>query len=415
MGEDKERKMKSGIVIIGGGAAGLMAAIEIGRREKKVLVLERKERVLKKVLITGNGRCNITNVGAGISNYFSIGKGIGGIKGILEDFNPEKTMDFFEELGIVCNEEGRGKIYPLSGQAASVVDVLRFEAERLGVQFMTDFYVRKIEKDGLNFKIYSEDRRTVTANRILLATGGKSYPELGSNGSGFELAKELGHKVTKLVPSIVQLKTEKSKVKGLQGIKLDTNVTAFGNGEKVCTYDGELLFTDYGVSGNVIFNISFVIPLYEKVELEIDFMPKFEYNELFEMLKKRKKILSHLTMENYFNGMINKKLGQFLCKMSGIEKLSKKIEDLSEKEIRKICQLLKKYRIEIVDTNGFKNAQVTAGGVVLDEVNLETLESKKVKGLYFAGEILDVYGECGGYNLQWAWASGIRSGQAICE
>ncbi len=407
--------MKSGIVIIGGGAAGLMAAIEIGRKGKKVLVLERKERILKKVLITGNGRCNITNVGADISNYFSMGKGIEGVKGILENFNPEKTIDFFYKLGIVCNEEGRGKVYPLSGQAASIVDSLRFEAERLGIQFLTDFYVRKIEKDGPEFKIYSEDRRTVTANRILLATGGKSYPELGSNGSGFELAKELGHKVTRLMPSIVQLKTEKSKVKGLQGIKLDTNVTAFGNGEKVCTYDGELLFTDYGVSGNVIFNISFVIPLYEKVELEIDFMPKFEYSELFEMLKKRKKILLHLTMENYFNGMINKKLGQFLCKMSGIEKLSKKIEDLSEKEIRKICQLLKKYRIEIVDTNGFKNAQVTAGGVALDEVNLETLESKKVKGLYFAGEILDVYGECGGYNLQWAWASGIRSGQAICE
>lgn len=406
--------MKPEIVIIGGGAAGLMAAIEISRRGKKALVLERKDRILKKVLVTGNGRCNITNVGAGIANYFSIGKGIEGIEGILDDFGPRKTMDFFEELGIVCNEEGRGKVYPLSGQAASVVDALRFEAERLGVQFITDFYVRRIEKDGFKFRIYSEDKRTVTSNRVLLATGGQSYPELGSNGSGYELARSLGHEITGLSPSIVQLKTEKSKVRGLQGIKLDTDVTAFGNGERICTYDGELLFTDYGVSGNVIFNISFVVPLYEKVELEIDFMPKFDYSELFEMLKRRKKILSHLTMENYFNGMINKKLGQFLCKMSGIEKLSKNIGDLNENEIRRICQLLKKYRVEIIDTNGFKNAQVTAGGVALDEVNLETLESQKVKGLYFAGEILDVYGECGGYNLQWAWASGIRVGKMIC-
>ena len=401
--------MKTEIAVIGGGASGLMAAITAKKSGKEVIILERKDRILKKVLITGNGRCNITNVNANISNYF--GKNISSVENILNRFTPHDTMDFFNELGIVCNEENRGKVYPLSGQASSVVDALRFEAEKLGIKIETEFYVRKIEKDGFKFKIYSEDKKKIEAGRVIIAAGGQSYPELGSNGSGFELAKELGHSVTKLSPSIVQLKTEKNQVKGLQGIKTDVAVTAYGDNKKICTYDGELLFTDYGISGNVVFNISFVMPLYKNVEFEIDFMEKFDYNELYEMLKERKRILSHLTMENYFNGMINKKLGQFLSKVSGIEKLSKPVKDLNDSDIRKLCTVLKKYRVKILETTGFKNAQVTAGGVLLDEVNTETLESKIVKGLYFSGEVLDVYGECGGFNLQWAWASGHIAGE----
>jgi len=401
--------MKTEIAVIGGGASGLMAAITAKKSGKEVIILERKDRILKKVLITGNGRCNITNVNANISNYF--GKNISSVENILNRFTPQDTMDFFNELGIVCNEENRGKVYPLSGQASSVVDALRFEAEKLGIKIETEFYVRKIEKDGFKFKIYSEDKKKIEAGRVILAAGGQSYPELGSNGSGFELAKELGHSVTKLSPSIVQLKTEKYQVKGLQGIKTDVAVTAYGDNKKICTYDGELLFTDYGISGNVVFNISFVMPLYKNVEFEIDFMEKFDYNELYEMLKERKRILSHLTMENYFNGMINKKLGQFLSKVSGIEKLSKPVKDLNDSDIRKLCTVLKKYRVKILETTGFKNAQVTAGGVSLDEVNTEILESKIVKGLYFSGEVLDVYGECGGFNLQWAWASGYIAGE----
>ena len=390
--------MKTEIAVIGGGASGLMAAITAKKSGKEVIILERKDRILKKVLITGNGRCNITNVNANISNYF--GKNISSVENILNRFTPQDTMDFFNELGIVCNEENRGKVYPLSGQASSVVDALRFEAEKLGIKIETEFYVRKIEKDGFKFKIYSEDKKKIEAGRVILAAGGQSYPELGSNGSGFELAKELGHSVTKLSPSIVQLKTEKNQVKGLQGIKTDVAVTAYGDNKKICTYDGELLFTDYGISGNVVFNISFVMPLYKK---------------LYEILKERKKMMSHLTMENYFNGMINKKLGQFLSKVSGIEKLSKPVKDLNDSEIRKLCTVLKKYRIKILDTTGFRNAQVTAGGVSLDEVNSETLESRIVKGLYFSGEVLDVYGECGGFNLQWAWASGYIAGKNVAK
>ena len=401
--------MTTEIAVIGGGASGLIAAITARKAGKKVTILERKERILKKVLVTGNGRCNLTNARASISNYF--GKNILLIENILNNFTPQNVMDFFYELGVICNEEERGKVYPLSGQASSVVDALRFEAEKLGIKIETEFYVRKIEKDGFKFKIFSEDKRKIEANRVILSTGGQSYPELGSNGSGFQLAKDFGHSITKLSPAIVQLKTEKYQVKGLQGIKADTSVTAYGDNKKICTYNGELLFTDYGISGNVVFNISFVMPLYKNVEFEIDFMKKFDYNELYELLRKRKKIMAHLTMENYFNGMINKKLGQFLSKMSGIEKLSKPVKNLNDNEIKKLCTSLKKYRINILETTGFKNAQVTAGGISLDEVNTDTLESKIIKGLYFSGEVLDVYGECGGFNLQWAWASGYIAGK----
>ena len=371
------------------------------------------------MLTTGNGRCNLTNVNASNRNYFGIEKIKQPIEKILESFTSQDAMKFFEdEVGIICNEENRGKVYPLSGQAASIVDGLRFYAQSLGIEIITDFYVTKIEKEMFDFKIISEDKRQIIAKKVVLATGGKSYPELGSSGSGYELAKCFGHTVTELTPVIVQLKAEKEKIKGLKGIKSDVEVTAFGENEsgekiKICTYDGELLFTDFGISGNVVFNISYVFPIYRNVEFEIDFMPKFTYNEIFEILKKRRTILKDFTMEQFFNGVVNKKLGQFLTKSAGIEKLSKSINELTDNEIRKICTTLKKYRIKIIDTNGFKAAQVTAGGIPLSEVNLENLESKKVKNLHFAGEILDVYGECGGFNLQWAWTSGYFLGKNL--
>ena len=251
--------MKADVIIIGGGASGLIAAITAKKNGKDVIILERKERVLKKVLVR-----------AGISNYFAMGKNIDLIENVFEKFTVTDTIDFFEnEIGLICNEETRGRVYPLSGQAASVVDGLRFCTEKLGITTLTDFYVRKIEKKDFKFKIYSEDKKVVEGSRVILATGGQTYTELGSNGSGYELAKSFGHSITKLVPTIVQLKTKDYQVKGLRGIKLDTKVTAYGDGNKICTYDGELLFTEYGVSGNVIFNISFVYPIHKKVELEI--------------------------------------------------------------------------------------------------------------------------------------------------
>ena len=402
--------MQIKIAIIGGGAAGFLAAVSAARNGADVTILERKDRVLKKVLATGNGRCNYTNIYADTTNYY--GKNPEFTESVLRKFTPNDTIEFFEKLGIIHNIEEKGKVYPLSGQASSVVDALRLEAEKSGITIYTDFNVNKVQKTKTGFKIYSDSGNSVISDKIILAAGGKSYAELGSNGSGFELAKMLGHSITELKPALVQLKTEKEPIKGLQGIKVDTKITAFHKDKKTGSCDGELLFTDYGISGPVIFNLSYLTALYNNLIFSVDFMPKYDHETLLKMLKERRENLAHLTMENFFNGALNKKLGQLISKRSGVEKLSLPVRNLSDENIRKLTELIKNYKIKVLETTGFKNAQVTAGGILTEEINNETLESKKVKDIYFAGEVLDIFGDCGGYNLQWAWATGYLAGRS---
>lgn len=402
--------MNADIAVIGGGAAGFLAAIAAKREGAEVIILERKDRALKKVLATGNGRCNYTNINADISNYY--GENIEFSRNALEKFTVEDTIDFFEKIGIVHNIEEKGKVYPYSGQASSVVDAIRFEAERLKIPVYNNFDVIKIVNKNSLFKIYSMDNNSVTAKKVIIAAGGQASPELGSNGSGYKLAESLGHKITKLRPALVQLKTEKEPIKGLQGIKVNAEVSVYNKNEKLNSYNGELLFTDYGISGSVIFNLSYLTALYNNLIFSVDLIPEHNIETVERILIKRRENLKHLTMENFFNGMLNKKLGQLLAKRSGIVKLSLPVKDLTDNQITKIALLIKKYDIKVIETTGFKNAQVTAGGVYTIEVNDETMESKKVKGIYFAGEILDVFGDCGGYNLQWAWASGYLAGKS---
>ena len=401
----------SDVVVIGGGASGFITAIVAKRRGIDVTILEKKDRVLKKVLTTGNGRCNYTNITANIKNYY--GEDISQIEHILNDFSPTQTINFFKEIGIEPKFRERGKVYPMSDQASSIVDALRFEAERLGIKVITDFDVKDLQKKINQFIITSVDNREYYANKIVMSTGGKSYPELGTDGKGYDIAKKLGHKISELKPSIVQLKTDKESVKGMQGIKVDTKIYALYKEKKVAEEDGELLFTDYGISGNAVFNISYITALYNNLTFSVDFMPNYEYNDLLELLEIRKIKLEYMTMENFLNGIVNKKLGQFLIKKSGIEKLSYSVSNLKDIQIKKITEILKNYRINILGTTGFKNAQVTSGGVCISDVDMETLESKKIKNLYFTGEIMDVFGDCGGYNLQWAWASGYFVGTKI--
>lgn len=405
--------MQEKIAVIGGGAAGFLAAITSAKNRANVTILERKDRVLKKVLATGNGRCNYTNIYADTSNYY--GKNSEFTVNVLRKFTPNDAIVFFEKLGIIHNVEEKGKVYPLSGQASSVVDVLRLEAQKLGIKILTDFNVNKIIKNKTDFKIYSDNGSSFVSDKVILAAGGKAYPELGSNGSGFELAKALGHSVADLKPALVQLKTDKEPVKGLQGIKVNTEISVFYKDEKVGLGDGELLFTDYGISGSVIFNLSYLTALYDNLIFNIDFMPNYDYDTLFEMFKERRDNLAHLTMENFFNGALNKKLGQLISKRSGIEKLSLPVKNLSDNNIKRLIDLIKAYKIKVTETTGFKNAQVTAGGIFTNEVDSNTLESKKISGLYLAGEILDIFGDCGGYNLQWAWASGYLAGTSASE
>ncbi len=382
--------MKNNVAVIGGGASGILAAIFAARSGAAVTILEKNPRIGKKILATGNGRCNFTNVNACTDDYNS-----DFVQYALEKFTPADVIDFFEELGLLSREEAEGRVYPLSGQGAAVLDVLRLELSRLSVKIVAEFDVEKIEKKGDLFEITSKNQ-TVKADKVIVATGGMASPKSGSDGKGYELLKRFGHKTTKLIPSLVQLKTEKS----VGGVRAYGKVT-IENG--ICE-TGEIQFNNYGISGIPVFSIAKYVKKGESVFL--DLLPDYTEEEVFGVLKKRPK----QTMESYLIGILNKALGQFLLKECGISPLSKMSDDLRDDEIMRIAKKIKCWRFDVTGTMPWENAQVTSGGIELSEIDEKTMESKLIKGLYVTGELLDIDGPCGGYNLHWAWASGKLAG-----
>ena len=252
------------IAIIGGGAAGYTAAIAAAERGLSVTIYERCDKAAKKILATGNGRCNMSNINADVMHKFWV----------------DETLDFFERLGIVPKIEENGKIFPFSYQAAAVSDVLRFEAQRLGVNTVCGFEVSKIKKSGDGFLITSYSGRETKADKIILAAGGKASPSLGSNGSGYELAKSLGHRITRLFPSLVQIKTDNRYTKALQGLKINGSAAFYKDGKRKKVSDGEILFTDYGLSGPPIFNLSRLVSEGNGGEIRLDLMPEFSKEEV---------------------------------------------------------------------------------------------------------------------------------------
>lgn len=387
----RNRKIvKIDVAVIGGGASGIVAAIFAARCGKKVCILEKNPRIGKKILATGNGRCNFTNINAKDTDYNSDFVGSS-----LERFSPKSVIAFFEELGLLSKEEAEGRVYPLSGQATAVLDVLRLELSRLSVKEMVDFDVQKIEKTKDGFEIFSRNEK-VKAEKVIVATGGKASPKTGSDGMGYELLKALGHHTTKLVPSLVQLKCEKS----VGGVRAYGRVTTQSGKSDV----GEIQFNNYGISGIPVFGIAKYVKKGEPVFL--DLLPDYKEDEVVKILKNKPK----QTMETYLIGILNKALAHFLLKECGISPLSKMSDTLKNDEIIKIAKKIKCWRFDVTGTMPWDNAQVTAGGIELSEVNPETMESKLIKNLYITGEVLDIDGPCGGYNLQWAWASGMVAG-----
>lgn len=390
-------------IIIGAGASGVCCAINATRRGKRVLLLEHKDRILKKVLVTGNGRCNFTNINASTKNYTSKQENF--LNYLFSKYTPKDIIKFFNSLGIMAKEEKNGKIYPRSFQASSIVDSLRNEIEYLGIKTILNFKIGNISKKGEYFCV-----NEYKAEKLVIATGGYSYKELGSDGSGYEIAKKLGHSITDLKPVLVQLKANKDYVKGLEGIRQDVLLKAYFKNELLREDFGELLFTTYGISGPTVFNQSYLTAIYGfDIEFVVDFMPDIQKEELKNILFERKKELSHIQIQDFLNGVIHKKLGMFLLKKSGIEKLNIEVFNISDDNILKLVENLKSYSIYCEDTMGFKQAQVTAGGVDTREINND-FESKIHKNLYFIGEVLDVFGDCGGYNLQYAFSSGLLVG-----
>lgn len=398
--------MSKQVAVIGGGASGLVAAISAARSGANVTIYEKNSRLGKKILSTGNGRCNFSNKNADIRHYH--GKDVSFMQDVLESFWVEETVELFSELGLLLRTEDDGKMYPYSNQAGAVLDVLRFEIERLGINVVYDFEAEKIVRSKNGYKITSFDGKTYFSERVVIAAGGKAAPDTGSCGSGYPLCKMLGHNVTELYPSLVQIKTKGGFAKSLKGIKIDALVS-IGNKE----YSGELLFTDYGISGPPVFSLSSALRE-EKVEfVSIDFMPEFSEAEVFKLLKNR--VSLNVNLENYFVGMLNKRLGMALLKALEIQPLSREAKSLSEAELRKIACNIKKFKLFMDGTLSWNNAQVTAGGVEVFGVNSKTMESLYNEGLYFCGEILDIDGDCGGFNLQWAWSSGFIAGKYAAE
>ena len=395
--------MANRIAVIGGGASGLIAAIAAAEdSDNQITVYESGDRVGRKILATGNGRCNMTNINADVENYH--GKNPKFILGARNKFWVNETLEFFSDLGIEVNVEEDGKVYPYSNQASAVLDVLRFKIDELdNIKVINSFEVKSVSKTKECFNIVSYDGRKEKADKIIVATGGKAAPNLGSKGVGYEILKSFGHKITSLSPSLVQIKTETDVVKKLKGIKLDAEVTLGDNSEF-----GEVLFTEYGLSGPAVFSLS--SRLGDNKVISLDIMSKYSYEQLYERILQRIALRPKITLENFFVGMFNKRVGQALMKSVGIEPLSRYALTLNEKEISRICSAIKKWDFKVTGTMSWNNAQVTKGGAVTGEFNPNTMESKLVNGLFASGEVLDIDGDCGGYNLQWAWSSGYLAG-----
>lgn len=395
--------MTNRIAVIGGGASGLIAAIAAAEnKNNQITVYESGDRVGRKILATGNGRCNMTNIHADVENYH--GKNPKFILGARNKFWINETLDFFSDLGIEANVEEDGKVYPYSNQASAVLDVLRFKIDELdNIKIINSFEVKSVSKVKECFNVISFDGRKEKANKVIVATGGKAAPNLGSKGVGYEILKSFGHRITTLSPSLVQIKTETDVVKKLKGIKLDAEVSLGDN-----RGFGEVLFTEYGLSGPAVFSLS--SRLADNKVISLDIMSKYSYEQLYERILQRIALRPKITLENFFVGMFNKRVGQALVKSVGIEPLSRYAVTLNEKEISRICSAIKKWDFKVTGTMSWNNAQVTKGGASTDEFNPNTMESKLVNGLFASGEVLDIDGDCGGYNLQWAWSSGYLAG-----
>lgn len=392
---------KLNIAVIGGGASGLIAAISAKNENTDVTIYEKEKRVGRKILATGNGRCNMTNTTASYNDYHSLD--IKFIYPTIERFWVDKTLDFFENIGILWKEEDEGKVYPYSDTASAVLDVLRQRLEKIGVITECEFGVKKIKKQNNQFIIEDKNGKRKRADRVIIATGGMAGAQLGSDGSGYKLLESLGHKITKLYPSLVQIRTQTDTVKKLKGIKVNAKVSV-GDKEKT----GEVLFTDYGISGPPVFWLSSYIE--GEKEITLDIMPEYSYTDISDMITKRVNTLGDIPLEDFFVGMLNKRVSQALLKHIGVEPLSRLASSLSRKEIQAISNIIKNFKLQIKGTSTWNNAQVTKGGADVSQFNADTMESRLVKGLYCCGEVLDVDGDCGGYNLQWAWSSGYIAG-----
>ncbi len=399
------------IAIIGGGASGLCCAIAAARKSAgknaEIVIYESKDRVGKKILATGNGRCNMFNAYAKADDYSSPDF----VRGILSRYDADAVRLFFESLGLYTRTDEEGRAYPLSNQATSVLDALRFECEHLKIKILCENEITSIRKQGKVFvlsdgKIY---------DKVVLSCGGKA---VAKNFGGYELLKDTGHTVTKLMPALTKLTVkDNTYTKQLKGIRHKANLKLYIFGEKITEENGELLFADYGLSGIAVMQLSSFVARHFRVSktlpiVDCDFVPSMSFGELCESLERICRYNKEMKAENLLTGFMPKKLGETVLKSVGVS-LNAAVSQLNAKDIKNIASACKSFKFEITALRPFDDAQVTSGGADLREVDSSTLESKKVKNLYCCGELLDIDGPCGGYNLLWAFASGMAVGESL--
>ncbi len=399
------------IAIIGGGASGLVCAVSALRKAEKnninvsVTVFEARDRVGKKILATGNGRCNILNSCENpfyfsVNNFHSFA---------INKFDAKSDIAFFASLGLYTREDDEGRVYPLSNQATSVLDCLRNECKRLGVEFVTDYKVVSISKNKNKFIINSQ----FTFDKVVLACGGKASVK---DFNGYDLLKSLGHKVTPVYPSLSKLNTKNTNdVKQLQGIRHKVRLSLFDSDKFICEEKGELLFAKYGISGIAVMQLSaFITRKKGSWKVVADLIPDLSASFVYEAIKKITVSMPELCCDKLLIGFMPGKLGEVVVKSCGIE-ISRKVGALSEREISHIAARAKKYTFDIDSVRPFEDAQVTAGGADTSYFDSRTMESKICEGFYAIGEVLDVDGLCGGYNLMWAWSCGRLCGESLIK
>lgn len=410
------------IVIIGGGASGLMAAIMAARRGAQVTIIEHKDRVGKKILMTGNGRCNLTNMNDIRNKYY--GEDLDSIYRIIENFDARKVRAFFEEIGLYTKEKKDGGVYPVSEQASGVLDVLRTECAHLHIQSWTECDVVNIQptEDGgiVEYKRKIDDqlqKGKLKYDALILATGGKAAPVSGSDGSGYQLVKKIGHSLITPLPALVQLRCDGNYFKMVSGVRAQAKLQVYVNQKYCVQEEGELQITDYGISGIPVFQFSRIIAraLHQKqqCEVHINFLTYMSDEQIDTLMKETAKQFSYKTAEEFFSGLVHKKLALLICKLSNI-KPTTMLSELSKEEYEKCIHYLIDWKVTVKETNPFENAQVCCGGVPLSEVN-NVMESKKCPHIYLVGELLDCDGICGGYNLQWAWSTGAIAGMHAAQ
>lgn len=403
------------IFIIGGGAAGLCTAVALKQMDRSlnIAIAEQLPRVGKKLITTGNGRCNITNSNIDISRFHSENPDF--VQSVIDRYDNIYTETFFADLGIVITYDEQGRAYPYSLQASSVVDALRFGADDMGVEVLLETEVLNINKNKEVYEIETQ-KGVFCAKTVVLAaglfSGGK---KLGSSGKMFKLLQSKGYKTVKITPAIVQLKTVGDVAKSLKGMKVNAIATLMINDKKVRTDFGEVLFCDYGLSGPPIMQISREVERKDgKKTIVLDLMPEYSFSAVTELLEHRTCALRGRTLEDYLSGMLNKRVGQAILKLAG-RKLGDRVDDLNSSDLKRIASLIKGMTFEICGTTGFENSQVTAGGISTDEFYSDNLMSKRDSGLFAVGEILDIDGDCGGFNLQWAWSSSFCAAEGIAK